>query len=198
MDDITNTDIVKEGRSGLGWLSINRYGAVCLNSTKVFFGDIDCIASKRNPNKAVVSFEHAAIAISAVGKKYGLCFRVYRTAAGVRVIELSQTHEPKADRTLEILAALDGDRAYTALTKYLNNFRVRLTPKPWRIGKRRTLPEFTTIEAFDEYVATQKEYRIAMYVGTLGISTTSIPDEVAYIVDLHDKACAINLPVTLV
>lgn len=178
------------GAAGLGWLSLNRYNAICLNSTKVFFADIDCVPSDKNPLKPVREWSEAAELAVAVAKQEHLKFRFYRTFAGLRLIETTGFHVAKDDLTLDRMRALGCDTAYIALTKKLNNFRVRLTPKPWRIPEPDAIDFSKGDEAIDHYLKNPK-YQIADYIGrTEGPGEEFLQDDVAQIVMLHDEFCS--------
>jgi hypothetical protein len=189
-DDAESRHVRNSGlaNDALGWLSLNRYGAICLNSTKILFGDIDCIPSSKNPFKPVMEWAEAIAAAADCSRAENLQLRIYRTFAGLRLIEASDTHIPNSDRSLDLLGALGCDSAYVALTRKLNNFRVRLTPKPWRVAKD-DIADFSKEGAIDRYLKAPK-YRIAAYMGTLGREGVPMPPEVAQIVALHDQFCS--------
>jgi hypothetical protein len=186
-DDPESVRLREEGAQGLGWLSLNRYCAVCLNSTKVFFADIDCIPSEKNPFKHVEDWAQSVERAELLTKEEGLNLRCYRTRCGLRLIETTRLHSSKDTKTIDFLYKLGCDTAYIALTRKLDNFRVRLTPKPWRM-KEGEVVDFSVEGAFDRYLK-HPIYRVAAYVGTLGREGVEMPAEVAQIVALHDEAC---------
>lgn len=187
-NDSLSIDIREVGKSqkGLGWLSLNRYNAVCLNSTKIFFADIDCVPTEKNPIKLVYNWDKSFKNIEKIALDNNLTFRVYRTHSGIRLLETSKTWEGKNKKTLNILYSLFCDTAYIALTKKLNNFRVRLTPKPWRVQTEDKEIDFTIQSVFENYTP---KYRIAAYLGTVG-PKQEIIKEAAQIIALHDSICA--------
>ncbi|WP_377640051.1 hypothetical protein [Oryzobacter terrae] len=61
--------------------------------------------------------------------------RVYRTAAGLRVLVSGAAAGPLSDRARAILVALDSDPLYVELCATHDSYRARLTPKPHRLGE---------------------------------------------------------------
>ncbi len=61
--------------------------------------------------------------------------RVYRTAAGLRVLVSGAAAAPLSDRARAILVALDSDPLYVELCATHDSYRARLTPKPYRLGE---------------------------------------------------------------
>ena len=62
--------------------------------------------------------------------------RVYRTAAGLRVIVTGAAAPPSSDRARELLTELGSDPLYVELCATHDSYRARLTPKPFRVGER--------------------------------------------------------------
>ena len=62
----------------------------------------------------------------------GLGVRVYRTAAGLRVIVTGAQAPPMGERARALRAALGSDRRYVELCATHDSYRARLTPKPFR------------------------------------------------------------------
>lgn len=178
------------GMNGYGFISVSKHGYLVLNANKVFFGDIDCEQDPRNPEKVVANFQQAAEGIERVAKQFNLTFRVYGTFAGLRLIEVSQLHDPESLDVSDVMKALNCDPAFIALTARLKNFRVRLTPKPWRAPEG---PEKIATDAeLDEYLRSGL-YAVAHYIGTIGAETNSAPPaEVQAIVNLHDAFCRVT------
>ena len=71
-----------------------------------------------------------------------LSFRVYKTAAGYRLIVTSQTMETSSEQSSAWLKALNSDKLYSRLCEQQECYLARLTPKPWR------LPDFKRPVAF--------------------------------------------------
>ena len=62
--------------------------------------------------------------------------RVYRTAAGLRVIVTGVAASPGSDRARALLTELGSDPLYVELCATHDSYRARLTPKPFRVGAR--------------------------------------------------------------
>lgn len=191
-------ELKEQARQGYGWLSVNHFGAVCLNSNKVLFGDIDCVVDPGADrlNQIVVDQKDAKMFIDRAAEKYNLAFRVYQTYAGIRLIELTKKHTPVADETVNLLKELGCDRAYITLTTRTNVFRARLTPKPWRAEPMAV--RFQNQENdITEYLRGTLEnpgprWQIAKYLRTVGNAPEMLEPEIDFIVQLHDDYCHTN------
>ena len=62
--------------------------------------------------------------------------RVYRTAAGLRVMVTGAASPPSSDRARALLTELGSDPLYVELCATHDSYRARLTPKPFRVGAR--------------------------------------------------------------
>lgn len=62
--------------------------------------------------------------------------RVYRTAAGLRVLVTGAAAHPSSDRARALLTELGSDPLYVELCSTHDSYRARLTPKPFRVGER--------------------------------------------------------------
>jgi hypothetical protein len=60
--------------------------------------------------------------------------RLYRTPAGLRLLAMHRTFEPRDPATAECFRVLGADPAYARMCLRQDCFRARLSPKPWRIG----------------------------------------------------------------
>lgn len=194
-----NLQLREQGRQGYGWLCINRYGAICLNTNEVFFGDIDCILDEESSrrNQKVIDPKEAHALIESVANKYKLCFRVYQTYAGIRIIEISKKHNPLDPETNQILTELKCDPFFIDLVKRTNTFRARLTPKPWRVSN----PKSVHFKRAGADIATYlkgteskpgPKWQIAKYLYTVGNPPEVLDSEISFIVDLHDDYCNTN------
>lgn len=123
----------------------NHYGAEVLNSTSTCFIDVDHIAWTfrdilRNIFGCYGIAEktlETAEKLAAKPENADLGFRVYRTAAGMRVIVTGNGLEPRSDRVHALFKAFHADLRYAYLCDLQNCFRARLTPKPFRLRVRR-------------------------------------------------------------
>lgn len=170
--------------SGFGWISVNHYGALVLNANRVFFGDIDCVPDPRKPDKPVLSWKEAFERVQSAAAAHQATFRMYRTYAGLRLLEVSRLHEPEAPETHALLTDLGCDSLYVLLTRRLSNFRVRLSPKPWRAPSE---AEFVDVAAAETYLRSSP-YAVAHYLGNFGPAAITTP-EIQSVANLHDTFC---------
>lgn len=66
--------------------------------------------------------------------------RLYRTAAGFRLLVTGSGAQPEGPLASEVLAELGSDELYARLCASHRTYRARLTPKPWRMAGMRSLP----------------------------------------------------------
>lgn len=142
-------EIVEEvaGSSGgpLALITRNSYGSLVLNVPNVMFVDVDLpppppFAWLRTlfRTKSGVSSEEAALARirEALRRFPSDAFRIYRTAAGFRVMATSREFDPASSEAEAIMRALDADPSFIKLCRAQRSFRARLSAKPWRCGCR--------------------------------------------------------------
>ena len=123
-------------------ISRNAYGALVLNTARVFFADIDLpetssggLLSGLFGKKAVDPAEAALARLREWHvRQPDWALRVYRTRAGLRLLATHEQFDPVSSATQALLASLGSDPLYTVLCRSQACFRARLTPKPWRIG----------------------------------------------------------------
>jgi hypothetical protein len=202
--------IVKEiaGADGetVGFVSRNHYGCLVLNAAGALFIDVDVppdtIArrvwslvrgSSNSPEAKSLAAIRAALAAYPIDG-----FRIYRTAAGYRVLGISRVYEPTDNATQVLMRAVGTDRAFLALCRAQKCFRARLTPKPWRIGVDRPAFTFPSDDPGDaaavaEWVATYEpacsDWATCRFVEQVGSS--SVHADVRPILQAHDAAtCA--------
>lgn len=60
--------------------------------------------------------------------------RLYRTPAGLRVLAMHRTFDPRGPDVAACFKALGADPIYARMCVNQNCFRARVSPKPWRIG----------------------------------------------------------------
>lgn len=144
-------EVVREFRAPEGTLRAaitrNSYGCLVLNTADLMFVDVDAptvqksgwlagLLGFRKPDSArgPDAFMNTLMARvnDWVARTPGWGWRVYRTAAGVRLLA---THEPFASDHSQCQAAFEtfeADPLYRKLCSSQKCFRARLTPKPWR------------------------------------------------------------------
>ena len=124
--------------------------------------------------------------------------RVYRTAAGFRVIVTGVAASPGSDRARALLTELGSDPLYVELCATHDSYRARLTPKPFRVGAR-ALPvswPFADAGAVDRYEEWLSQYdgrssghAVCRLVSVSGPEPG--PDE-SRLVGLHDTRCRVG------
>ncbi len=138
---VVREELIQEFQDSAGELTAmitrNRYGAMVLNTRDLLALDIDHPISSlwetikgwfRKPSATPEAL--ALDKLTEVLTPIQASFRVYATAAGLRVICTSHRYDPRSSETMELMVATNTDRAYRALTRQQSCFRMRLTPKP--------------------------------------------------------------------
>jgi hypothetical protein len=130
--------------------------------------------------------------------------RVYRTAAGLRVMVTHDLFDPKAESTLELLREAGCDPLYVRLCKAQECFRARLTPKPWRC-RLRPPPVRWPYEneqarrRFDEWLANydlrRAKFATCRFLGVVGGGT--VHPDVAPMIELHDRSTRADEPLKM-
>src|SRR5262245_45814870 len=196
-------------------LTRNSYGAVVLNASRSMFVDVDAAAAPpRDSGFSLKSlfgggsskppedgqFDKLRTLLRSTG---GGSFRVYRTAGGYRLLATDRLYTPGSSESESLMRQVGADPAFIQLCRIQDSFRARLSPKPWRMGKRTPPGDFPREDsrlqaAFDDWL---RDYDRAAgskatcaFVETIGNDT--IHPDVAHIVKLHDdrtKATS-NLP----
>jgi hypothetical protein len=190
------------GSEPLAVVTRNAYGALVLNTTRVLFIDLDfaCIPDERSFFKKLFSgqqsdqeraLDHARVVASRYAD-WG--FRVYRTAAGLRLVLLSKLVDAANDVWLQTLRAFGSDPMYVKLCETQRCFRARLTPKPWRFGLERPVYRFPFVtdlqrQYLDDWVvrydAGRKGYATCEEIATIG--SDFMPSDVRRVLDYHDQ-----------
>lgn len=125
---------------------------------------------------------------------HGFAARVYRTAAGHRVMVTDRQMPAGGDEIETILNEFGSDPLYLRLCRTQQSFRARLTPKPWRCGVRKPPVKFP-FEGPGEQAAIrqwQAEYdrRIADYATCRLVRTFGgdrVHPSLQTLVDYHDR-----------
>jgi hypothetical protein len=112
---------------GGGWdpravITRNVYGALVMNTRDLMFIDVD-----REGNAALSEIQRVANAS-------GVAARVYRTAAGYRVLITNFGFQAGNPQSEALMRQFGADPLYVRLCQMQQSFRARLTPKPWRCG----------------------------------------------------------------
>jgi hypothetical protein len=180
--------ILSEFRGG-GSLSAaitrNAYGAQVMNATQMMFVDID----RQDSGGPVLN------AIGKVVERQRLSARVYRTAAGHRVLISDRPFAAKTAQAEALLHEFQSDPLYVRLCRLQESFRARLTPKPWRIGFRQPPVEFPFETPADrsrfqewerEYQSKAAAYATCAYRTSFGAG--EVLPEFDALIRFHDEA----------
>ena len=197
----------------------NAYGSLVLNTSQVMFVDIDFPHTslgelgrnflaklfKREQTSPEVKHETAALerVKAFVGEHRDWGLRVYRTAAGLRLLVNHALFVPKSKVTRQILTELGSDPLYIKLCEQQACFRARLTPKPWRCGHYANTVSWPHLDEQQqlahqqwqaEYEQKQTGYATCRFIESIGSS--SVHPEVLMVLNLHDRftRCEVPLP----
>jgi hypothetical protein len=183
-----------------GVVTRNHYGCLVLNATRALFIDVDMVQPCRQERErdAVDSWNKGWLQILedlrvVLGSERGEGFRIYRTAAGFRILATSREFEPDSPQSHRLMNLVGADAAFVKLCRTQNSFRARLTPKPWRCGMRRP-PNFFPRETAGEkqrfaewlsrYERSCRGHATCQYLGHVG--PKAVHKRIAPIIELHD------------
>lgn len=124
--------------------------------------------------------------------------RVYRTAAGLRILVTGAQAPPMSERARELLTELSSDPLYVELCATHDSYRARLTPKPFRVDFsapywRWPFPDERARLGHEQWVAEYREKSDGSAVCRLVSASGAIPDEDEQrLVALHDARCRVG------
>jgi len=126
-------------------------------------------------------------------------FRIYRTPAGLRLLAMHRTFDPREPAVAKCFRELGTDPIYARMCFNQNCFRARVSPKPWRIGipaHMRPRPGVWPVsperlpmrsEWVKDYEAKAEEFSACRFVESVGSGSE---DSTARVVQrLHDDLC---------
>jgi len=162
-------------------------------------GAPDPVPASPRPGEATVAESLACEPVWEFARRHpDLGVRVYRTAAGLRVIVTGAAAPPSSDRARALLTELGSDPLDVELCATHDSYRARLTPKPFRLGARAlTVPwPFGDEEAQGRYEEWVAEYdgRASGHAVCRLVSASGPepgPDE-QRLVALHDARCRVG------
>ncbi|UFU03797.1 hypothetical protein LQF12_04075 [Ruania suaedae] len=133
-------------------------------------------------------------AVAGANTRWG--FRVYRTAAGLRVIVTGSGLAPGSAEAEYLLRELDSDPLYVRLCATHETYRARLTPKPWRVGHRALIVDYP-YDRFSHivdpwlraYASACRGHAACELVSETGPGATGIERQ---IVQLHDERAGVG------
>lgn len=192
-------DIVCHG-SADSIVTRNHYGCLVLNAARALFIDVDVLSpdqlagadqscSREERWHGVLDDLRTVLAAEA-----NESFRIYRTAAGFRVLATANEYDPTSPYSAELMRATGADSDFVDLCRIQNSFRARLSPKPWRCGTRRPpnlFPRHTESEQcrFAEwlfgYERASANRATCHYLG--GIGPERVHPRIAPVIELHDR-----------
>jgi hypothetical protein len=189
----------------------NHYGCLVLNAAHSLFIDVDVstpppLMRNQKHDQNVPSawrrvLDDLRIVLASEADKG---FRIYRTAAGLRILVTTHEFDPGSPQSTRLMNAVGADAAFVDLCRIQNSFRARLTPKPWRCGSRRPPNSFlrqTSIEAkrfkkwLTHYDAACRQYATCRYIGHVGSMQTH--DRLVRIIEYHDWETKAHEPLPL-
>jgi hypothetical protein len=172
----------------------NHYGSLVLNARHALFMDIDVDISGPTHNASRMWSNIFGDLCTVLGNERNDGFRIYRTAAGFRVLSTAREFEPGSETSTQLMKAVGADKHFVELCGRQNSFRARLTAKPWRCGMTRppfVFPRLTIAHelAFKTWLS-QYEHRCSgratcRFLAQVGL--TQVNDRVVPIVDYHDR-----------
>jgi hypothetical protein len=138
----------RDGDSLSAVITRNSYGARVMNADTMMFVDIDRPQPAPPANlkslfsglfgkpdgSPVKAADPVADAARAVAERQRLSARLYRTAAGYRVLITDRRFHAKTSEAESLLKEFAADPLYVRLCRFQESFRARLSPKPWRIN----------------------------------------------------------------
>lgn len=196
----------------------NAYGSLVLNTRDLMFVDVDCpeepatfkglfasLLGKKDP--APSKSEEKLINIGAwVGDNPDYRVRIYRTAAGFRVLIMNAAIIANSSQADSILEGLESDPLYRQLCRVQECFRARLTPKPWRIESGMQPPnrfpwgdtesERIYREWESRYEQAAKRFGTCLFIEEAGTENYEVSDTNRSLIQLHDELTGAfgNLP----
>lgn len=204
-------EIVREIRTAngvpLAMVTRNRYGALVLNTPDVLFLDVDekpqgLLQRLRRLLTGGAAGDETLSALRAALQASGLPgFRLYRTAAGFRVIATGKLFDPAGEEAQALMRATATDPAFARLCRVQRSFRARLTPKPWRCGVPLPPSRYPhdDAQAFANWLAHYEQqaarHATCRYLETVG--SAALDGEVAQVVALHDQETRSQLALPL-
>jgi hypothetical protein len=180
----------------------NHYGCLVLNAGRTLFIDVDVCEPRRmyrptrggcargeGPQRQVLDDLRLVLRSE---DDYG--FRIYRTAAGFRILATTHEFEPGSEQSNWLMSAVGADTAFVELCRLQRNFRARLSPKPWRCGSRRppnSFPRESTeekqrfVDWLEQYERACSKRATCEYLGHVGPEDTHA--RIAPVIEAHDR-----------
>jgi hypothetical protein len=195
-------EIADEAGSVVGLVTRNAYGALILNTDRMVIVDVDERPKSlwgaltrwlRSCCGWPVARSREDGIVEAIAADRENAYRLYRTAAGWRVLLVSRAVDGVDEAALDLLRRFDVDEYYLKLCRRQKTFRARLTAKPWRCGCPRAPHRFPreepeAIRAFEAWEAEYSRHAIQYRVCRLIRGNDApIAPNLAALVRLHDS-----------
>jgi len=189
-----------EGRRGdvEALLTRNAYGSVVLNAARTMFIDVDAPQADAGALGRLFRGRQDDMSLDQVRKAVASAgigtVRLYRTAAGFRLLATDRVFTPGSSEAESAMRAVGADPAFVQLCKVQDSFRARLTPKPWRVGQKPPPGDFPREEgaeqqAFEEWLEKYEHAAASKatcrFIETIGSGW--VDSDVARILALHDE-----------
>jgi hypothetical protein len=125
-----------------------------------------------------------------------LNLRLYETRNGFRGIVTSSLFQPEDSLTQDLMTYLEVDKLYARLCRFQGTFRVRLTPKFWRIGIQerpvyKPVQDQKTLQFMQRWVemynTKSSSYATARFIKQIGTNTND--PVILETINLHDTRC---------
>jgi len=192
--------LIREFSSGQGIVTRNAYGALVLNAARLLFADIDGQPAGAGLGNIFSGLfgkpksDPLVERVKAITERHGRKARLYRTAAGYRLMIVDAPYRPGDAETESLLEEYKADPLYRRLCRTQESFRARLTPKPWRCGMLNPPAEFpfeTTI-AREQFAVWEREYnaktqRFATCKLVAEVGSGRPAEEFRELIDYHDR-----------
>lgn len=165
-----------------------RYGAEVINMQDIMSIDIDYQLEARGEEETLRSTVELA---EEIAEDSGLTFRIYRTFKGLRVIVLGGEFNPRTYKSDDLMTQFACDQIYAILCIKQNCYRLRLTPKPERIGISRANKYDGSQSWIDQYNSARIDFASARFVTQVG-PDIELPEEMK----VHDEmtGSSTNMP----
>jgi hypothetical protein len=195
----------------IGVITRNAYGCLVINTVGLLFVDVDTpeqtfgesirsLFRRSTVNhQAAVEERVLTIARRWVERRPGWHWRIYRTAAGVRLTATHLAFEPHEAIVGEAFEAFGADPLYRSLCGRQKCFRARLTPKPWRCGVEKVPARWPWPNAKAEslfkiwearYLSKADQYATCKLIADVGSNV--LAPELENLIKTHDEFCRAN------
>lgn len=180
----------------------NHYGSLVLNASRAMFIDVD-LAPLSRVSRLLESLRGRRPGnwqrmlddlYTVLQGERDEGFRIYRTAAGFRILATSREFEPGSAQSERLMEAVSADATFIHFCRTQQSFRARLTPKPWRCDMPKPPNKHprelnSDQQRFGDWLADYeracREHGTCQYLGHVG--REEIHESVAPVVELHDR-----------